>query len=100
MKVNKYQLFAYFSRVVDVYNDSKTLFYRNACVKTCIDVLSRCLDEAIDYYTDDDDDECIENHIIELAMHYACNYGVFNVNSKAWREYWIDELEGYYHTSC
>lgn len=95
MKFNKYQLFADFSKIVDMYSECKTVFYKNACVKTCIDVLSECLDDALLFY-EDEDSEFPTSYIIEMAMHYACNRGVFEVGTQAFYDYWNADLEGYY----
>lgn len=82
--------------MIDMYRKCCTVFYKNACVNTCIDVTSECLDKALAFYDYDfDDDEFQSSYIIEMAMHYACNRGVFEVGSLAWCKYWNADLEGY-----
>ena len=84
-----------FSKLIDMYGDCKTDCYRSASFKKRISLLTKCLIEAIEYYSDEDGDFPTA-FIIEMAMHYACNEGVFKVGSKAWYKYWIPDFEGYY----
>lgn len=95
MKVNTYQLFDDFCNMVNRYRDDWTIFYAHSTHRQCMDVLDECLGDALHFY-DDELDNFPRSYIVELAMHYACNRGVFDVGSRAWYDYWNADLEGYY----
>ena len=82
-----------FRKVVDMYDESKTELYRNSPNRTRISVLTECLNDALLFYEDEDSDFPTA-YIIEMAMHYACNRGIFEVGTLAFCDYWNADLEG------